>query len=155
MIKIALFSRTFSNIFFCRTLCCTISDFLAGGYQRPQRPWWPPLVPPLAAGGPALLYGVCPLLGPWPPRPPFCGPLWCPPAPLPRCAAGSWPDSHSGGGTGLGVGSGGGMFGFGSLGAAWVGMTDSSRARLFAGSLPAPSVANSVAGSTKAQHGGR
>jgi hypothetical protein len=33
------------------------------------------------------------------------------------------------------------MFGFGSLGAAWVGMTDSSRARLFTGSPPAPSVA--------------
>jgi hypothetical protein len=49
----------------------------------------------------------------------ICGLLWvpgrpvsCPPVPLPRCVAGSLPDSHSGGGTGLGVGvGGGGMFG--------------------------------------------
>ncbi len=33
------------------------------------------------------------------------------------------------------------MFGFGSFDAAWVGMTDSSRARLLAGLPPAPSVA--------------
>ncbi len=95
-------------------------------------------MPPLAAGYPALLLDVWPPGGPWPPRPPFCGPLWYPPAPLPRCAAGSCPDSHSGGGTGLGVGGGGGFFSFGSFGAAWVGMTDSSRARCSRSRRPLP-----------------
>jgi hypothetical protein len=105
-------------------------------YQRPQRPWGPPLgpplVPPIEADGPAPLYDVWPPWGPLLPRPPFCRPLWYPPAPLPRCTAGSCPDSHSGAGTCLGVG-GGGMFCFGGFGAAWVGTTDSNRARLFAG----------------------
>ncbi len=96
--------------------------FLGGGATiDPSGP-----VPPVAAGGPALLFDVWPPGGPWPPRPPFCGPLWYPPAPLPRCAAGNCPDSHRGGGTGLDVG----LFGFGNFGAAWVGMMDSSRAKI-------------------------
>ncbi len=48
---------------------------------------------------------------------------------------GNWPDSHSGGGTGFGCGTGAGCAGLATLaGAALTGITDSSRARLFAGS---------------------
>jgi hypothetical protein len=63
----------------------------------------------------------------------------CPSATLAR---GNWPDSHCGGGTGLGGGSAAGStFILGGLGAAWVGITDSSHARLLAGSPLAPPVA--------------
>ncbi len=56
---------------------------------------------PLIGVGLAPLYTICPPLWPGPPRPPRCEPLDWPPAPLPRWLVGSWPDSHSGGGTGL------------------------------------------------------
>jgi hypothetical protein len=58
---------------------------------------------------------------------------------LPRWLFGSWPDSQSGGGMGLGGGAGAGCTGL----AAWVGVvltgiTDSSLARLLAGSAVSP-----------------
>ncbi len=72
-------------------------------YHRPQRPGRPPLAPPLGAprGLASLTVPCWPPLAVWLPRPPRCWPQgWV----FPRWLAGSWPDSHSGGGTGLGVG---------------------------------------------------
>jgi hypothetical protein len=96
------------------SLCLTVAEvffFLCAFYQRPQRPYWPPL------GG---LH--CPLLAPrlppLPPRlpplaPPRGGPPYCPdpragpdprPEPRPLWDGGSWPESHSGVGGGAGLG---------------------------------------------------
>jgi hypothetical protein len=96
------------------SLCLTVAGvfFLYAVYQRPQRPYWPPLgglhCPLLAPRLPPLP----PRLPPLPPRfpplaPPRGGPPWCPdprPDPRPLWDGGSWPESHSGvrGGTGLG-----------------------------------------------------
>jgi hypothetical protein len=58
---------------------------------------------------------------------------------FPRWFAGSWPDSQSGGGTGLGGGGGAGCAGLAAKGAAdLTGITDSSLARLLAGSAVSP-----------------
>jgi hypothetical protein len=51
----------------------------------------------------------------------------------------NWPDSQSGGGTGLGGGAGAGHTGFAAwVGAVLTGITDSSLARLLAGSVVSP-----------------
>ncbi len=58
---------------------------------------------------------------------------------FPRRFAGSWPDSHSGGGTGFGVGGGAGLADFAAGGVAVLtGITDSSLALLVTGSCVSP-----------------
>jgi hypothetical protein len=136
------------------TFCCTLILrrekfslllFIFLFYQRPQRPYSPPLWGPR-----------------WPlpaPRLPLCGPVGpplagCPPLydgfelpkPLPRCVTGSCPESHCGGGHGLGVGGGGSCpFALSFFpAAAEVGMTDSSQALLVTGSPPCPPLARSA-----------
>jgi hypothetical protein len=136
------------------SLCLTVAGvfFLCAVYQRPQRPYWPPLgglhCPLLAPRLPPLPPRLPPLA---PPRggPPWCpDPWWCPdpragpdprPEPRPLWDGGSWPESHSGvgGGTGL-CGEVGGwpfaaFFFFAGAGAG-TGTTDSSLALLFSGS---------------------
>jgi hypothetical protein len=141
---------TFKRFLLCHTLSKNLifllmpyshSHFLVGGATSGPggRPWGRSLLRLLR---PAVRHFCIPCGLPWSPGRPVLpsGDLSGTHPPLPRCAAGNCPDSHSGGGTGLGVG-GGGVFVFGGFGAAWVGMTDSSRARLLAGSPPAPSVA--------------
>jgi hypothetical protein len=133
------------------SLCLTVAEvfFLCAVYQRPQRPYWPPL------GG---LH--CPLLAPrLPPlAPPRGGPPWCPdpragpdprPEPRPLWDGGSCPESHSGvgGGTGLGGEVGGcpfAAFFFLAGAGAGTGTTDSSLALLFSGSPSSPPLTRSV-----------
>ncbi len=107
-------------------------------HQRPHRPGRPPRGPPLFPPlcGSVLICPCCPPLCGVLPRPPRSCPLWFV---LPRWLAGSWPDSQSGGGTGFGGGGGAGCAGL----AAWwavdlTGITDSSLARLLAGSAASP-----------------
>jgi hypothetical protein len=144
-------------------ICLTVAEvffFLCAFYQRPQRPYWPPLrglhCPLLAPGLPPLPPRLPPL------APPRGGPPWCPdpragpdprPEPRPLWAGGSWPVSHSGvgGGTGLGGEVGGevgscpfaAFFFFAGAGAG-TGTTDSSLALLFSGSPSSPPLTRSV-----------
>jgi hypothetical protein len=97
-------------------------------YQRPQRPGRPPRGIPR---GLAPLPAACWLpTAVWPPRPPRSWPRWLLD---PRWFAGSWPDSHRGGGTGFGAGGGVGSADFtAGEGLALTGITDSSLALLVA-----------------------
>ncbi len=112
-------------------------SFSVNFHQRPQRPGRPPRGPPLF---PPLAGAVCagpgwPPLVLWLPRPPRCWPLGllCP-----RRFAGSWPDSHRGGGTGFGVG-GADLAAFPAGGGVTLtGITDSSLALLVADSCVSP-----------------
>jgi hypothetical protein len=115
-----------------------VCSILVSFHQRPQRPGRPPRGPPLV---PPLGGAVCtgpgwPPLVLWLPRPLRCWPRgWV----FPRRFAGSWPDSHSGGGTNFGVGGGAGWADFAAGGGAVLtGITDSSLALLVTGSCVSP-----------------
>ncbi len=115
-----------------------VVNYIGWPHQRPQRPGRPPRGPPLFPPLGRAVRG-CPC---WPPlcwllpRPPRCWPRGCV---LPRWLADSWPDSQSGGGAGLGGGGGAGCAGLVAWGGVdLTGITDSSLARLLAGSAVSP-----------------
>ncbi len=113
-------------------------SILAKFHQRPHRPGRPPRGPPLfpPLGGTVRVCPCCPPLCGLLPRPPRSWPRGFA---LPRWLAGSWPDSRSGGGTGFGGGGGAGCAGLVTWGAMdLTGITDSSLARLLAGSAVSP-----------------
>jgi hypothetical protein len=119
-------------------MVCTI---LVSFYQRPQRPGGPPrgspLFPPL--GGAVRTGPGWPPLVLWLPPPPRC---WTRGWVFPRRFAGSWPDSHSGGGTGFGDGGGADWAAFAAGGGVVLtGITDSSLALLVAVSCILPPLA--------------